>query len=267
MAQDTATDAIYPESDGQPVGETDIHRQLIWDLVFALSNHFGSRHDVYVTGNLFVYYVKSQPKFVVCPDVCVAFGSSRRMRNTYQTWRDGPFPRGVIELTSSKTRKEDFGPKRDLYERLGVMEYYLFDPRFDPDVEYTPVEDMERTDVTGELHYCHRPAEGAPFDSMGTLTPGGTPHSPLLGLGLTIRGRALRLVDEASGHLLPTGHDEAESAREEAAAARQAKDAARQAQQRAQDEGAARQAAEQRAQELADEVARLRARLTDQAGG
>jgi hypothetical protein len=117
---------------------------------------------------------------------------------------------------------------------------------------------------------------------MGTLPSGGTLHSPALGLELTVRGRALRLVDEATGHLLPTGHDEAESARAEAQAARsaatdarKAETAARAAEQRAQAEAEARQAAEQRAQaeaearqaaevrakELEDELARLRARL------
>jgi hypothetical protein len=103
---------------------------------------------------------------------------------------------------------------------------------------------------------------------MGTLPSGGTLHSPALGLELTVRGRALRLVDEATGHLLPTGHDEADSARAEAQAARsaatdarKAETAARAAEQRAQAEADARQAAEVRAKELEDELARLRARL------
>src|SRR6185437_15705589 len=34
----------------------------------------------------------------------------------------------VIEITSRQTAEEDQGPKRELYERLGVREYFLFDP-------------------------------------------------------------------------------------------------------------------------------------------
>ena len=34
----------------------------------------------------------------------------------------------IFEVTSSKTRKEDSVTKRDLYAKLGVLEYFLFDP-------------------------------------------------------------------------------------------------------------------------------------------
>src|SRR5260370_1341837 len=132
MAHQLETEVFYPESDGQPVGETDVHRQLLMDLVFALSRHFADHPDTYVTGNLFLYYVKGNPRQVVCPDVCIAFGSAKRLRNIYQTWRDGPFPQVIIELTSASTRAEDLGAKRELYERLGTLGDYLCDPHIDP---------------------------------------------------------------------------------------------------------------------------------------
>jgi Uma2 family endonuclease len=105
-----------------------VHRQNLPDLVFALSQWFQARDDVYVTGNLFFSYFHGDPSQVVCPDVCVVFGSPQRHSNTYRTWRDGPFPHVVIELASAITRAQDLGPKRALYERLGVLDYYVFDP-------------------------------------------------------------------------------------------------------------------------------------------
>jgi Putative restriction endonuclease len=245
MAHQLETEVFYPESDGQLVGETDVHRQLLMDLVFALSRHFADRPTTYVTGSLFLYYVKGNPRQVVCPDVCIAFDSTKRLRNIHQTWRDGPFPQVIIELTSASTRAEDLGPKRELYEWLGTLEYYLFDPHFDPgEAEPDAVEEP------GDLRRFSRPTADLPFGPAETVTPGAVLHSPALGLGFTVRGRALRVIDEATGQPLPTAEEEAE--------ARQAEAEARQA------EAEARQAAEARAQELADEVARLRAELERQ---
>jgi Uma2 family endonuclease len=144
------TEVYYPESDGRPMGETVLHRKLLNDLVYTLTHWLAGRSDGHVSGNLFIYYVKGEPHQVVCPDVFVVFGSHKRLVNIYQTWSDGPFPQLIIELLSRSMRTEDEGPKRKLYERLGVLEYYLFDPHFDP---LDPMEDdeLEEPERAGEL--------------------------------------------------------------------------------------------------------------------
>jgi Putative restriction endonuclease len=235
MAQRVETDIYYPESDGQPISETDLHRRLLTDLVFALAHFFAHRLDVYVTGNLFIYYVKGKPSQVVCPDVCVVIGAAKAERRIYQTWQDGPFPQVVIELTSDSTRAEDEGRKSELYEREGVLEYYLFDPRFDPG----------SLAVVGDLKRYRRATRDVPFGAAELAAPG---------LAFTVRGRELRLVEEATGRLLPTPD-------EEAAARQMAEETAAQEAAHAQAEAAARMEAEARAQALAAEVARLRAQL------
>lgn len=48
-----ATEIYFPESDGKPMAETDIHRQQMMDLISAPENHFSTEKDVYVSGNLF----------------------------------------------------------------------------------------------------------------------------------------------------------------------------------------------------------------------
>ena len=119
---------FYPESDGEPVGETDIHRRLMFNLIFALTNWL-SQTIAYVAGNLFIYYEEGDPTAVVAPDVFVIPGVPQADRRIYKTWEyEGKTPAFVIGLTSSKTRYEDLGKKRVLYADLGVQEYYIFDP-------------------------------------------------------------------------------------------------------------------------------------------
>lgn len=121
----------YPESDGRPMGETEIHAQVLEDLRFALVRRYADAPDVYVWGNLFFYYREGDPKACVCPDVFLIKGAGKRTdnrRRTYKLWEEGGVvPALVIELTSESTRDEDV-EKKKLYERLGVEEYFLFDP-------------------------------------------------------------------------------------------------------------------------------------------
>ena len=117
----------YPESDGQPMGETDKHRQLMIDLIEALKTHFAAQPDVYVSGNLMCYYVANDSKQSISPDVFVVRGAAKHERRIYKFWEE-PAPNVVLEISSRKTRKEDFGKKKDLYAWLGVREYFVFDP-------------------------------------------------------------------------------------------------------------------------------------------
>ena len=46
----------------------------------------------------------------------------------YKLWEEGKAPDFVLEVASKSTWREDLGPKRDIYARLGVKEYWLYDP-------------------------------------------------------------------------------------------------------------------------------------------
>ena len=46
----------YPGSDGQPMAETPAHRDALIDAIRGLSRHFAKRPDVYVSGNMLMYY-------------------------------------------------------------------------------------------------------------------------------------------------------------------------------------------------------------------
>ena len=118
----------YPESDGKPVGETDVHRREILHTIETLERHFRNVPDIYVSGNLMFYYEEGNPAAVVSPDVFVVKGVRKGLRRTYKLWEEGVAPCVVIEMTSRSTRLEDKGNKRALYALLGVREYFLFDP-------------------------------------------------------------------------------------------------------------------------------------------
>lgn len=50
-----------------------------------------------------------------------------RRRNSYLIWEVGKPPDLVLEVASETTASNDTGGKRDLYERMGVAEYWRFD--------------------------------------------------------------------------------------------------------------------------------------------
>ena len=155
MTADTylASGAIaYPDTDGQPMTESDPTRDYLIYAVDVLRQYFQSRDQVYVSGNLFIYYREGEPGAVVSPDVFVIFGVSKRQRRSYKTWQEGnKLPAFILEITSRSTRRQDETDKPALYAQLGVQEYFQYDPTADylspqlkgrrrRDGEYRPVE-------------------------------------------------------------------------------------------------------------------------------
>ena len=126
----TAGEVNYPTSDGRPIGESDLHRKLLIRLIHRLEAHFAADPNVYVSGNLLVYYERGNIPKRVAPDVFVVRGVPKRMRDHFLVWEEGPGPQVVIELTSKSTRREDQNYKFKLYrDVLKVQEYFVFDPR------------------------------------------------------------------------------------------------------------------------------------------
>ena len=78
----------YPESDGNPLGETDVHRREIAQIIEMLMLYFQSAADVYVSGNLMFYYQEGKPNVVIAPDIFVVKGVSKGLRRTYKLWEE-----------------------------------------------------------------------------------------------------------------------------------------------------------------------------------
>jgi Uma2 family endonuclease len=112
------------------MAETGIHVIALVKLYELLLEFFKDRPDVLITANQFWYWKKGNPKARRAPDVMVVPGVPREPpRRSYRMWLEGnTLPAAVFEMSSKKTIKSDLGPKFKQYARLGVHEYFLFDP-------------------------------------------------------------------------------------------------------------------------------------------
>lgn len=214
---------VYPETDGKPMAETDVHIDALIYLREALKDYFREESNVYVAGNMLFYYEEGNPEACVAPDVFVVKGVPKRERRIYKLWDEGVPPAVVFEITSRGTRLEDLGTKRALYAMLGVTEYFLYDPLG----EYLKPS-LQGYQLVGEEYQRVRP------EAEERLV------SQVLGLELRLEEGRLRLVNPATGERLLTPA--------EALAAQRA-------------EAATRRAAEERAAHVEAEAERLRVEL------
>ena len=205
----------YPESNGLPLAETRFQYDSLTYAAGALDVHFRDRSDVAVEGNRLLYYVEGDPRLRVAPDVFVVFGVPKRRRRIYLLWEEGKALDFVLEITSRSTRRQDAGFKRDLYARLGVREYWLFDPTgdwLDPR--------LQGHRLSGD-HY-------KPLSPTGIEGGERVFHSTVLGLDVYVDRGEIRFRDPATGRKLPT-LEETELARREETRARKKAERAREA--------------------------------------
>ena len=76
----------YPYEDDEPLAESDFQFYPLTEMVHSLRVHYKDRPDVYVAGDMFVYYWMNDPRAVVEPDVFVVFvvfGVDKRSRHSY----------------------------------------------------------------------------------------------------------------------------------------------------------------------------------------
>lgn len=123
----TETADLYPESDGKPVAETDLHIDEIIRMRQIFRAYFAEMPDVYVSGNIMMYYEDSRPPKAVSPDLLVTFGIGKKPRRTYKIWEEGKPPDFVVEFSSKGTVQTDLVRKKELYAALGIPEYFLCD--------------------------------------------------------------------------------------------------------------------------------------------
>jgi Uma2 family endonuclease len=209
------------------MADSDVQRQVMVRLIDTLADHFAPRPDVYVTGDLLLYYEEGNPRASAAPDVMVVFGVPKQQRLVYKLWEEGQPPAFAMEITSASSRRDDQVRKPALYARLGIAEYFLFDPF---------------------QEYLRPPLQGYRLEA-GTYRPlaadaDGGLHSERLGIRFVVVDGDLRLQDGRTGAILL-------SPAERTAAAEAARDAAE----------AARDAAEARAAAQERELAALRAEL------
>lgn len=159
-----------------------------------LTSVFWNTPGALVDGDCPVYYRDDDGvQRYVKPDCMVAFGVDSDYiyaRNGYFIEEVGKPPEFVMEIGSTSTAGNDTGFKRDLYERLGVREYFGFDgtggeyygvPLFGWRLRYGEYVPVETT----------RDADGAMWA-----------HSEVLGLSFCAERKSLKVWDPERGEFL-----------------------------------------------------------------
>jgi Uma2 family endonuclease len=240
------------------MAESTLHRKVMADLIAALERRYEADPGVWVGGNLLLYFEQGNPRASISPDVLMVRGVAKWDRPLYKLWEEGRPPDFVIEVTSSSTRREDVSKKKNLYERLGISEYILFDPEGDylkPRLQGYRLEQGVYVRLAPE--------------------PDGSLPSWVTGLRLRPEGLSLRLIDARTGEKLlwiaeeTVAREVAERKAEEEAAARQAAERkAKEAERMVEDAEQRAKEAERKAEEeaaarnrLEEELASLRAEL------
>ncbi len=124
------TEDELPSDDGIPM-ETQRHVLQLDLLMDPLLLLWADRQDVFVGGNMFMYFSLEQVRRQNFrgPDFFVVLGVPRRERKSWVVWQEGKGPDVVIELLSESTAARDKGEKKQIYQdQLRVPEYFWFDP-------------------------------------------------------------------------------------------------------------------------------------------
>ena len=172
----------YPDSDGHFLPDNPLQAHAVMNVRFALQQHFDSVDRVVLEGDMFLYYEEGNPAASIAPDVYVVLDHDLGDRPVYKLWEEGKPPDFALEVISPSSELRNAHAKRALYERLGIGEYFLFQP--DPRRRGRRLVGYR---LWGQS-YAELPAE-----------PGGAVCSEALGVSLRAEGANLRLRSLATG--------------------------------------------------------------------
>ena len=222
-----------PETDFIPLPEAphpgDINNWIYFNSLgngLVLTKHLGNEASTLLTSR---GYIAPEPtryrRGLMAPDLLVAFNVNPALgkrRNGYVISDHGKPPDFVLEIGSHATGQYDATVKRDGYARLGVLEYWRFNPA-DSDYQGGPL----AGDMLVDGVY-----QPIPIEEIDAETHQG--YSPALNLHLRWEYGGLGWHDPATGQHIPTLDSEmaradaarADAARAKADAARAKADAA-----------------------------------------
>lgn len=116
----------------EPPLESTLHLKQLILLLTCLEWLWRDRTDIFVGGNLTVYYNLEQltARDFRGPDLFVVRNTEKRERRSWMVWAEGgKYPDFILELLSDSTAKVDRGLKKELYQdTFRTPEYFWFHP-------------------------------------------------------------------------------------------------------------------------------------------
>lgn len=101
------------------------------DVMSTLRRHLRGQSNTLISGNSCLYYDRDNLNNRYEPDCYIAFNvdvDAIWPRNGYMTWVAGKPPDFALEIASKSTGGRDTVVKRQDYARIGIGEYWRFDP-------------------------------------------------------------------------------------------------------------------------------------------
>ncbi|MFT5432636.1 MAG: Uma2 family endonuclease [Myxococcota bacterium] len=154
--------------------EGDRHGRPIALITDALKRHFGNRgREAYIGSDFMVYYPSEQ---CFAPDVLVVLEAGAHQRDSWNVSKEGKGLDLVIEVLVGGNRRKDLERNVDRYARLGIVEYFVFEP------------------VAARLHAFRLPEDGGVYERV--VPQHGRYPCQLLGFDLTVVDNHLRFVSD-----------------------------------------------------------------------
>jgi Uma2 family endonuclease len=223
------TDEVFYYYDAHPTEgdlllETPLHARVIHYLMEALAWMFRGQLCA-IHENYGFYQTDNENEPPYGPDIAIIMGIPEQDTRSYRVGIYGPPPHVAFEIASEETWRNDLVKKPVAYGKMGIAEYYAYDP-------YQPPLPLSRRRGRRLFGWQRDPATGLMRemrpDSQGRL------WSMRLGSYLVPDGELLRLYDHAGSRRLTAAEAEKLRADEEARKARRAARRAKEATQRAQ---------------------------------
>ncbi len=113
------------------MGESRLHAELVHYLMEVLKWLFRDQLCA-IYENFNFYQTRNKYEKPLAPDIAIIKGVARWPERSWRVGVHGPAPHVVFEIASEETWKRDLEEKPHLYARMGVQEYFAYDPNQPP---------------------------------------------------------------------------------------------------------------------------------------
>jgi Uma2 family endonuclease len=116
------------ESEFNMMGEATIHFESRASATEVLRRYFKAKgQKIFIASDLHTLYPGERAFY---PDLLVVFDADDYHRSSWNVLREGKGLDFVLEILSKEYKRNDLVEKLNLYARIGIPEYFIFDPDY-----------------------------------------------------------------------------------------------------------------------------------------